>query len=90
MEKPKILSDEKIVIALLSPKHEGKEYFSHNIAIGDCERAVAQAQNDYCYKEMRKQFVEWLKENADTCGEGAPAKCLSLNAIKALQSQLEE
>jgi len=46
MIKPKILSNENIMKA-----HEGEK-------CRDCGKSIAQAQNDYCYKEMLGQILD--------------------------------
>ena len=98
MIKPKILSDE----AILEIAHFAIEYPDRDMPQAEQSkqrrRAVAQAQNDYCYKEMMKQFVEWIKNNATDAiavKDSDTTQQMIIRAIpedkfKALQSQLGE
>jgi len=76
IKKPEI-NEEKIKEALDSKF--GTDYERFLIAAG--------AQNDYCYKEMLKEVIEYLKQHTEVAF-GIPY--INQKAITALQSQLEE
>jgi len=77
-----LLTDEEIVVALLSPKDEGAEYFSQDIAIEDCERAIAKAQ----LKKVGDRLNHWYKELCPHTNRGS----FKYGCIECWQSLLEE
>ena len=86
MIKPKILSDE----AILEIAHFAIEYPDRDMPQAEQSkqrrRAVAQAQNDYCYKEMLGQIISSL--NMRDVGGVEPEWAMSNKQYQALQ--LEE
>jgi len=103
MIKPKILSDEKILSAKRTVlnkyyPHVFTETMKRLTTLEESDKVIAQAQNDYCYKEMLGQFKEWVKNNATDAiavKDSDTTQQMIIRAIpedkfKALQSQLGE